>query len=70
MDTKAKRALYDNLEKNEKIAEELDKRIMATKKDGWRDHFQKSKAVRHAISEALNRYGIKDDAEVSEYSHC
>ncbi len=65
MDTKAKRALYDNLEKNEKIAEELDKRIMATKKDGWRDHFQKSKAVRHAISEALNRYGIKDDAEVS-----
>lgn len=60
----AKRALYDNLGKNEAIATELDEKIMTTKKDGWRDNIQKSKAVRNAIREALTIHGITDDNEV------
>ncbi len=64
MDTGAKRALYDNLGNNEQMASELNEKIMTTKKDGWRDHIQKSKAVRHAISESLKSYGIDDDTEV------
>ncbi|MCS6834002.1 MAG: restriction endonuclease subunit R, partial [Flammeovirgaceae bacterium] len=62
--TAAKRALFDNLGKNEKLAIELDHKILTTKKDGWRDNIQKSKAVRFAIAEVLKKYGIEDDQEV------
>ncbi|QKG79883.1 type I restriction endonuclease subunit R [Tenuifilum thalassicum] len=64
LDNSAKRALYDNLEKNEALAIELDKNIMLTKKDGWRDNMMKSKAVRNAIADTLRKHGITDDAEV------
>lgn len=64
IDTQAKRALFDNLGKNEHLASELDKKILSTKKDGWRDNRQKSKAVKNAIAEILSKYDIKDDSEV------
>ncbi|MBN2603264.1 MAG: type I restriction endonuclease subunit R, partial [Candidatus Thermoplasmatota archaeon] len=64
IDTNAKRALYDNLDKNEAIANELDHKILTTKKDGWRDNIQKSKAVRLVISDVLDRYGKRDEDEV------
>lgn len=64
MNTGAKRALYDNLGNNEVLAKELDDKILKTKKDGWRDNIQKTKAVKYAISEKLKEHSIKDpDAE-------
>jgi type I restriction enzyme R subunit len=62
--TQTKRALFDNLGKNEALAIILDKIIRGTKKDGWRDNIQKSKAVRNAIADALRYNGVTDDKEV------
>lgn len=60
MNTGAKRALYDNLGKREKLATELDHKIMTTKKDGWRDHPQKTRAVKYAIEEVLKSHQIEE----------
>lgn len=64
INTNAKRALFDNLGRNEAMAIELDNKILTTKKDGWRDNIQKSKAVRNAITEVLKSYNVTDDAEI------
>jgi len=64
LNTNAKRALYDNLGKNEPLANELDQKILTTKKDGWRDNIQKLKAVRIAITASLKKYGITEDSEI------
>jgi type I restriction enzyme R subunit len=64
VNTNAKRALFDNLSRNETLATEMDNKIRSTKKDGWRDHPQKLKAVRNAISEVLRGYDIIDDNEI------
>jgi type I restriction enzyme R subunit len=64
LNTKAKRALYDNLGKNEALANDLDHRILTTKKDGWRDHRIKTKEVGIAIQEVLKKYGITEQSEV------
>lgn len=64
INTNAKRALFDNLGRNEAMAIELDNKILTTKKDGWRDNIQKSKAVRNAITDVLKSYGISDDNEI------
>ena len=37
---------------------------MTTKKDGWRDNIQKSKALKIAIKEILNKYSITDENEI------
>lgn len=65
LNTSAKRNLYDNLGKNEALANELDHKIMTTKKDGWRDHKIKMKEVRIiAIEVVLKKYGITEESEV------
>jgi len=64
LNTNAKRALYDNLVKNEELANELDHKILTTKKDGWRDHKIKMKEVRIVIEEVLNKSGITEESEV------
>ena len=61
INTNAKRALFDNLGRNEAMAIELDNKIMTTKKDDWRDNIQKSKAVKNAITEVLKIYKITDE---------
>lgn len=60
INTNAKRALYDNLGKNEAIANLLDQKILTTKKDGWRDHIQKTKAVKYAIGEVMGEFNVKE----------
>lgn len=64
LNTKAKRSLYDNLHSNEDLANELDHKILTTKKDGWRDHKIKMKEVKLAIEEMLTKYGITEESEV------
>ncbi len=53
LNTRAKRALYDNLGQNEQLALSLDAKIQRTKKDGWRGSKIKEKEVRYAIQEDL-----------------
>jgi len=65
INTAAKRALFDNLERNEKLANELDQKILTTKKDGWKENVQKSKAVKNAIAEVLKAHGIEDESKVN-----
>jgi len=66
LNTKAKRNLYANLGKNEALANELDQKILTTRKDEWRIHKIKTKEVRLAIAEILQRYGIIEDAEIEQ----
>lgn len=49
MDTPAKRALFDNLNANEKLASDLDSDIRTNKKDDWRGDRIKEKGIRHII---------------------
>lgn len=58
LNTRAKRALYDNLNKDEKLALALDNEIIYTKKDGWKGNKIKEREVRNAIKKHL-----KEDAE-------
>lgn len=51
--TKAKRALFDNLNRNENLALQLDDAIMLVKKDDWRGNKQKEKEIRIAIAELI-----------------
>ncbi|HUW19435.1 MAG TPA: type I restriction endonuclease subunit R [Sedimentisphaerales bacterium] len=59
LNSRPKRALYDNLNKNEAIATALDAEIISTKKDGWRGNKIKEREVKSAI-----RKYVKDTAEV------
>jgi type I restriction enzyme R subunit len=65
INSSTKRALYDNLGRNEVVVLELDNKILTTKKDGWRDNIQKSKAVRNVITEVLNRNNVTDESEIN-----
>lgn len=61
LNSKAKRALYDNLDQNEDLAIALDKEITYTKKHGWRGHPIKERQVKKAIK----KY-IKDADKINE----
>ena len=58
LNTRARRALYDNLGQNEQVAVALDDDIRATKKDAWRGNKIKEREVRYVISQH-----VRDDAE-------
>ncbi len=60
LNTVAKRALFDNLGKNEKLTNALDQKIMTTKKDAWRNNKFKTKEVRYAIQNVLDKFEIKE----------
>ncbi|MFH2140173.1 MAG: type I restriction endonuclease subunit R [Pseudomonadota bacterium] len=60
LNTGAKRALYDNLEKNEELALGVDYAVMSSKKDGWRGHKVKEKEVRYAVKRVLNDDRLTD----------
>lgn len=49
LNTKAKRALYDNLNQNEELALVLDEIILKTKKADWRGNLQKEREIKKAI---------------------
>ncbi len=65
INSNAKRALFDNLGKNEALAVDIDSKIMSTKKDSWRDNKFKQKEVKFAIEEVLKKHGITDPEELS-----
>jgi type I restriction enzyme R subunit len=64
INTKAKKALYDNLENNEELALKVNEHIETEKYDGWRGSRIKEKQVRIAIKNALAEFGISDEAKI------
>lgn len=53
LDTQAKRALFDNLDSDEILANSVDAVIKATKEDGWKGNIMKERKLRIAIKKAL-----------------
>jgi len=65
LNSAARRALFDNLGKNEELAVSLDAAILTERQDGWRGNVFKERAVRNIIREAIATYTIiPDEAEV------
>ena len=54
LDTSAKRALYDNLDRDEQREIALDNAIRSTKKDNWRGSKIKQREVKNAIKKHLD----------------
>lgn len=61
IDTRAKRALYDNLDHDEKLATVLDYEVIYNKKDDWRGNRIKEKEVLYAIKKH-----IKDEEKLKK----
>jgi len=59
MNTKGKRALFDNLNRDAVLALQVDTAILAVRKDDWRGNKQKEREIRIAIGEY-----IEDEEEV------
>jgi type I restriction enzyme R subunit len=59
MKTPGKRALYDNLDKNEALALAVDAAVQASRQDDWRSNLFKIKKMRNAIRAALESAGTK-----------
>ncbi|MCC6577050.1 MAG: restriction endonuclease subunit R, partial [Flavobacteriales bacterium] len=53
VDSNAKRALYDNLERNEELALALDAEVRRVKQDGWRGNRLREKEVKLAVQRIL-----------------
>jgi type I restriction enzyme R subunit len=54
LNTLAKRALFDNLGKNEKLALALDEEIRLTKKDDWRGSMIKEREVKYIVTKHIS----------------
>lgn len=54
MNTKGRRALFDNLNRDAKLALQVDQAILAVRKDDWRGNRQKEKEIIIAISEYID----------------
>lgn len=53
LDSKAKKALYDNLNQNEELAISIDEAVRNVKKDDWRGNRIKEREVRNALREFI-----------------
>jgi len=53
LNTKARRALFDNLEKNEELALAIDKAVRETKRDDWKGDRIKEREVKFALADLL-----------------
>ena len=58
MNSAARRALYDNLGKDEELASAIDTDIRKVKKDDWRGNTFKEREVRNAI-----RFHVSDNEQ-------
>jgi len=64
INTKAKRALYDNLNNNEQLALKTHENIINSKADDWRGNRIKERQVRNAIRESLEQFQLVDEKTV------
>jgi len=63
MNTPGKRALYDNLGKDEALAHAIDQAVRASRQDDWRSNAFKVKRVRNAIRSTLEKPLAVDEGE-------
>ncbi|MDD2499390.1 MAG: HsdR family type I site-specific deoxyribonuclease [Geobacter sp.] len=56
LNTRARQALYDNLDKDEVMAVAVDNAVRESMQDGWRDNTIKVKKVKNAIKVALDQH--------------
>jgi type I restriction enzyme, R subunit len=66
LSTPAKKALYDNLGKNEALALAVDEAVRASKQDDWRSNPFKVKKVMQAIKSALEQFKNPDSPGLKE----
>jgi type I restriction enzyme, R subunit len=64
LNTDAKRALFDNLDRNEELAMAIDAVIIDVMDDDWRGTTMKRKKVEIAIRNTLKQYSIQSEDEV------
>jgi len=57
LNTKARRALFDNLDRDEALALKVDQAVRTSMQDDWRSNAMKTKRVRQAIAAALGDRG-------------
>jgi len=55
IDTRAKQALFDNLNSDEVLAVAVDSVIMSTKQDSWIGHMMKERQIKRAIRKVLGK---------------
>lgn len=61
VDTPAKRALYDNLDRDEAVTVRVDTAVRYTRKDDWCGNRFKEREVLNAVREELGKYEIRAD---------
>ena len=54
IDSPARRALYDNLDNDERLALEIDEAVRSTKRDGWRSSVMKQREIHRALDAVLS----------------
>ena len=52
--TKAQRVLYNNLDKNEALAMQIDSAVKRVKRDGWRGNLPKEREIKQELFKILN----------------
>lgn len=55
LNTPGKRALYDNLDENEELAQAVHEVVIKNRQDDWRNHRIKRNKVQNAIKNTLNK---------------
>ncbi len=70
LNSTAKIALYDNLDRNEKLALSIDAAIRKTKKDGWRGNKIKEREVKNAIKQQLESFTVDSPEDCDAQVKC
>jgi type I restriction enzyme, R subunit len=63
INTKAKRSLYDNLEKDEPLTIAMDSAVIYGKHDDWEGNLQKERALKNKVKSVLENYGQYEKLE-------
>ncbi len=62
--TPAQRALYNNLDKNEALAIQIDTAVKSSKRDGWRGNLRKEREIKAAIYKQLTSYATNTGIDI------
>jgi len=63
INTPAKRALYDNLDQNEDLADKVDAAIRLHKQADWQGHLIKERKITNAVHQVIKEYEVDTDLE-------
>ncbi len=66
LNTSAKRALYDNLKKDSKLAKDIDELIKKSKKDSWRENIFKQRELKNAIRPLMSNFSEEEFIKIFE----